>query len=64
MERSSAPLFWSSFDADVQRAVLRASGFELALDCVESTIEEGRPHPFFLVAARRPKGEVVLPDGH
>jgi len=38
-----APLFWSSFDAEGERAALRAAGFVLALDCVETTIEDGRP---------------------
>ena len=49
-----APLFWSSFDAEGERAALRAAGFALSLDCVETTIEDGRPHPFLLVLARNP----------
>jgi SAM-dependent methyltransferase len=49
-----APLFWSSFDADGERAALRSAGFALEVDCIETTIEDGRPHPFLVVLARKP----------
>jgi len=57
------PLFWSSFDADGERAALSAARFELALDCVETVMEDGRPHRFLLVVARNPRGAMtVTPD--
>jgi ubiquinone/menaquinone biosynthesis C-methylase UbiE len=49
-----APLLWSSFDAEGERAALRSAGFALVLDYVETTIEDDRPHPFLLVLARNP----------
>lgn len=49
-----APLFWSSFDAEGERAVLRAAGFALELDCIETLLEDGLPHSFLLVLARNP----------
>lgn len=49
-----APLFWSSFDAEGERAALASAGFELPLDSVETVIEDGRPHRFLLVVARKP----------
>jgi SAM-dependent methyltransferase len=52
-----APLFWSSFDADGQRAALKAAGFELVFDRVEATIEDGQPHPFLLIVARNAKSK-------
>ena len=50
-----APLFWSSFDADGERRALRSAGFELALDSIETIVEDGSPHRFLLVAALSPK---------
>ena len=55
-----APLLWSSFDADGQRAALKAAGFELIIDRVEATIEDGQPHPFLLVVARNAKSKHVV----
>jgi SAM-dependent methyltransferase len=49
-----APQFWSSFDADGERAALTAAGFSLVFDSIETIIEDGRPHPFLLVLARKP----------
>lgn len=48
-----APQFWSSFDADGERAALLAAGFELVFDSIETIIEDGRPHRFLLVLARK-----------
>ena len=48
-----APQFWSSFDADGERAVLGAAGFALVVDSIETTIVDGRPHRFLLVLARK-----------
>src|ERR1051325_572593 len=45
------PLFWSSFNAEGQRAALRAGGFELVFESIDATIEDGRPHPFLVVVA-------------
>jgi len=47
-----APQFWSSFDAEGGRAALRAAGFEIVFDSIETLIEDGLPHPFLLVLAR------------
>lgn len=49
-----APLFWSSFDAEGERTALRSAGLELALDRIETVVEDGRPHRFLLVVARNP----------
>jgi SAM-dependent methyltransferase len=49
-----APQFWSSFDADGERAVLQAAGFALVVDRIETILEDGRPHAFLLVVARKP----------
>ncbi|HEV8485807.1 MAG TPA: class I SAM-dependent methyltransferase [Blastocatellia bacterium] len=49
-----APQFWSSFDADGERAAMTAAGFSLVFDSIETIIEDGRPHPFLLVLARKP----------
>jgi ubiquinone/menaquinone biosynthesis C-methylase UbiE len=48
-----APQFWSSFDAEGERAALRAAGLELVLDGIETLIEDGLPHRFLLVLARK-----------
>jgi ubiquinone/menaquinone biosynthesis C-methylase UbiE len=48
-----APLFWSSFDAEGERAALRAAGFELVFDSIETLMEDGLPHRFLLVLARQ-----------
>ncbi|HEX9641234.1 MAG TPA: hypothetical protein VGB13_07965 [Candidatus Krumholzibacteria bacterium] len=47
-----APLFWSSFDAEGERAALSTAGFELVLDRIETVIEDSLPHRFLLVVAR------------
>ena len=47
------PMFWSSFDADGERAALTSAGFELLIDRIETEIEEGRPHRWLVVLARR-----------
>ena len=47
-----APQFWSSFDADAERAALRSAEFAIVVDSMETTIEDGRPHPFLLLLAR------------
>jgi len=49
-----APQFWSSFDADGERSALAAAGFSLVYDSIETIIEDGRPHPFLVVLARKP----------
>src|SRR5262245_19379092 len=47
-----APQFWSSFDAKGEKAALSSAGFDLALDTVETVIEDGLPHRFLFVVAR------------
>ena len=46
------PMFWSSFDADGERALLASAGFELLIDRIETEIEDGRPHRWLLILAR------------
>lgn len=46
------PMFWSSFDAQGERAALASAGFELSLDRIETEIEDGRPHRWLVVLAR------------
>ena len=48
-----APLFWSSFDAEGERMAIRSAGFELTVDSIETIIEDGHPHRFLLVLARK-----------
>jgi hypothetical protein len=48
-----APMFWSGFDAEGERVALRSAGFELALDLIETIIEDGQPHRFLLVLGRK-----------
>lgn len=48
-----APQFWSSFDADRERAALKAAGFALVFENIETMIEDGLPHRFLLVLARK-----------
>lgn len=46
------PMFWSSFDAQAERAVLASSGFEMLIDRIETEIEDGRPHRWLVVLAQ------------
>jgi len=46
------PMFWSSFDADGERAVLESAGFKLLIDRIDTEIEDGRPHSLLLVVAK------------
>jgi SAM-dependent methyltransferase len=46
------PMFWSSFDADGERAALASAGFELLIDRIETEIEDDRPHRWLVVLAR------------
>jgi len=46
-----APMFWSSFDADGERAALRSAGFECVVDRVETEIEDGRPIRWLMILA-------------
>lgn len=46
------PMFYSSFDADGERAALRGAGFELVIDRIQTEIEDGRPYRWLLVLAR------------
>jgi hypothetical protein len=36
-----------------ERAALRAAGFELVVDSIETLMEDGLPHRFLLVLARQ-----------
>jgi SAM-dependent methyltransferase len=46
------PMFFSSFPADTNRALLMAAGFELLIDEVLETVEPEGPVPFHWVLAR------------
>jgi cyclopropane fatty-acyl-phospholipid synthase-like methyltransferase len=48
-----APMFWSSFDEDRERAALAKVGFELLIDHIETEIEDGKPRNWLLILARR-----------
>jgi SAM-dependent methyltransferase len=48
-----APLFWSSFDPAGERLAITSAGFKLAVDSIETIIEDGLPHRFLLVLARK-----------
>jgi SAM-dependent methyltransferase len=48
-----APRFWSSFDAEGERGVLRAAGFTIDFESIETIMEDGRPHTFHLMLARK-----------
>ncbi|HEX8181129.1 MAG TPA: class I SAM-dependent methyltransferase [Pyrinomonadaceae bacterium] len=48
-----APQFWSSFDADGERAALTAAGFTIVCDQIETMMEDNRPHRFLLVLAQK-----------
>jgi hypothetical protein len=48
---SWGPQFWSSFDADGERAALRSAGFKPIVHRVETILEDGLPHRFLLVLA-------------
>jgi SAM-dependent methyltransferase len=47
------PMFFSSHDADANRRLLAAAGFELLIDEVIETVEPQGPVPFLWVLARR-----------
>jgi SAM-dependent methyltransferase len=51
-----APMFFSHFDADANRELVRAAGFELVRDDVLTMVEDGHGETSFLwVLARRPQ---------
>jgi SAM-dependent methyltransferase len=45
------PMFWSSFDADGERAALLAAGFDLMIDRVETEVEDSHQHRWLLALA-------------
>jgi ubiquinone/menaquinone biosynthesis C-methylase UbiE len=47
-----APMFWSSFDAETERAHLRHHGFKLLIDRIETVVEHGKPLRWLLVLGR------------
>lgn len=46
------PMFWSSFDAEGERAALSSVGFELLIDRIETEFEDGRPHRWLVIRAQ------------
>ena len=49
-----APMYFSHFDADTNRRLVRAAGFELAVDEVRTMVEEGHGQATFLwILARK-----------
>ena len=53
------PMFFSSHDADTNRALLRAAGFTLELDEIVEMREPGGSVTFLWVIARKPAGAVA-----
>lgn len=49
------PMFFSSYDADVNRRLLAAASFELLIDEVIETVEPEGPVPILWVLARHPQ---------
>jgi len=47
------PMFFSNYDADANRRLLTAAGFDLLVDEVVETLEPEGPTPFLWVVARR-----------
>jgi SAM-dependent methyltransferase len=48
-----APMFWSHFDADTNRALVRQAGLDLLDDSVMADDEHGQPVPFLWIVARK-----------
>ncbi|MDX6375869.1 MAG: hypothetical protein QOE98_172 [Gaiellaceae bacterium] len=48
-----APMFWSHFDADTNRALVRQAGLDLLDDSVTADDEHGQPVPFLWIVARK-----------
>ena len=48
-----APMFWSHFDADTNRALVRQAGLDLLDDSVNVDDEHGQPVPFLWIVARK-----------
>jgi SAM-dependent methyltransferase len=48
-----APMFWSHFDADTNRALVRQAGLDLLDDSVIADDEHGQPVPFLWIVARK-----------
>jgi SAM-dependent methyltransferase len=46
-----APMFWSSFDAETERALLAATGFKLLIDQIETVVEDQKSLRWLLVLA-------------
>ena len=46
------PMFWSSFDAEGERAALASAGFELLIDRIETELEDDRPHRWLVALAQ------------
>lgn len=53
----AAPMYWSSWDVDISRRLLRAAGFEEVEANLETIDEDGHEVVFLWVIARRPETE-------
>ena len=49
-----APMFWSGFDSETNKRLIREAGLELTRTKVELVDEDGEPVPFLSVIARKP----------
>jgi SAM-dependent methyltransferase len=48
------PMYWSSWDHRTNRRLLTAAGFQILVDTVETTLEDGQPVAFqWLIACKR-----------
>jgi ubiquinone/menaquinone biosynthesis C-methylase UbiE len=48
-------MYWSGFDADTNRRLVRDAGFTLRSDRVETSVEHGKETEFLWVVAQRPE---------
>ncbi|MEE4186793.1 MAG: class I SAM-dependent methyltransferase [Gammaproteobacteria bacterium] len=49
-----ATMYWSSFDAEQTRALIRDAGLELVTESFESAVEDGKETTFLWIMARKP----------
>jgi SAM-dependent methyltransferase len=50
-----ATMYWSSFDAEQTRTLIRNAGLELVTESFESAVEDGKETTFLWIMARKPQ---------